>query len=69
MKYVFYLFIAILLFSCAPKKASIDLANIENELNKKLILGKNLFDKKKYSRAKENFDHIILNDRGSEIGV
>ena len=69
MKYVFYLFIAILLFSCAPKKASIDLENIENELNKKLILGKNLFDKKKYSRAKENFDHIILNDRGSEIGV
>tara|TARA_Y100001970_G_C14166797_1_gene821763 strand:- start:867 stop:1625 length:759 start_codon:yes stop_codon:yes gene_type:complete len=57
-----------LLFSCAPKKAQIDFADLQNELNKKFTHGKKLFDKKKYARAKDDFDYIILNDRGSEIG-
>ena len=29
---------------------------MQNELNKKFTHGKKLFDKKKYARAKENFD-------------
>ncbi len=68
MIYRIYLLIFILLFSCAPKKAQIDFADLQNELNKKFTHGKKLFDKKKYARAKDDFDYIILNDRGSEIG-
>ena len=68
MMYKSYILLFILLFSCAPKQNQIDFADLQNELNKKFTHGKKLFDKKKYARAKENFDYIILNDRGSEIG-
>ena len=68
MRYRPYLFLLIILFSCAPKKSQINFADIQNELNKKFTHGKKLFDKKKYARAKDDFDYIILNDRGSEMG-
>ena len=68
MRYRPYLLLFIILFSCAPKKSQIDFADIQNELNKKFAHGKKLFDKKKYARAKDDFDYIILNDRGSEMG-
>ena len=68
MRYRPYLLLFIILLSCAPKKSQIDLAEIENELNKKFTHGKKLFNKKKYARAKDDFDYIILNDRGSEMG-
>ena len=68
MRYRPYLLLFIILFSCAPKKSQIDFADIQNELNKKFTHGKKLFDKKKYARAKDDFDYIILNDRGSEMG-
>ena len=51
------------------KKNEINLANIEAEINQKFTRGKDLFEKEKYTRAKDNFDYIVLNDRGSEIGV
>ena len=63
------LLLVFLLFSCSAKKSEIDLANIESELNEKLIHGKKLFEKEKYARAKDDFDYIVLNDRGSEIGI
>ena len=70
MTYKFYLLLfIILLSSCAPKKSEVDLADIKNELNKKFTHGKKLFNKKKYARAKDDFDYIILNDIGSEMGV
>jgi len=69
MNYRSYLLLLIILLSCAPKKTKIDFADIENELNKKFTHGKKLFDKKKYARAKDDFDYIILNDIGSEMGV
>ena len=68
MMFKSYILLFILLFSCASKQNQIDFADLQNELNKKFTHGKKLFDKKKYARAKENFDYIILNDRGSEIG-
>ena len=68
MRYRPYLLLFIILFSCAPKNSQIDFADIQNELNKKFTHGKKLFDKKKYARAKDDFDYIILNDRGSEMG-
>ena len=69
MNYKINLILILLLFSCAGKKNEINLANIEAEINQKFTRGKDLFEKEKYTRAKDNFDYIVLNDRGSEIGV
>ena len=69
MRYRPYLLLFIILFSCAPKKAQIDFADLQKELDKKFTHGKKMFDKRKYARAKDDFDYIILNDRGSEMGI
>ena len=67
MKIRFYILL-ILICSCATK-SEIDLSDIQNQLNQKFNKGKELFDKGKYTRAKDEFDYILLNDRGSDIGV
>ena len=67
MKIRFYILL-ILICSCATK-SDIDLSDIQNELNQKFNKGKELFDKGKYTRATAEFDYILLNDRGSDIGV
>ena len=59
----------IVLIACAPKTKEVNLADLNNELNKKFMHGKKMFDKKKYSRAIDDFDYIILNDVGSELGM
>ena len=67
MKIRFYILI-ILVCSCATK-SDVNLSDIQNELNQKFNKGKELFDKGKYTRAKNEFDYILLNDRGSDIGT
>ena len=67
MKYKFYIFI-ILLCACSTK-SNFNSSDIQSELNQKFTKGKELFEKKKYSRAKDEFDYILINDRGSDIGV
>ena len=58
-----------LLISCATKDGNVNLININNELEEKLSTGIELYNKGKYTRAKDDFDYIILNDRGSDIGL
>ena len=60
--------ILIFIFACATK-SDFDLSDIQSELQEKFSKGEELFKKGKYSRAKDEFDHILLNDRGSDIGV
>ncbi len=67
MKDKFYIFI-ILLCACSTK-SDFDFSDIQSELNQKFNRGKELFEKEKYSRAKDEFDYILINDRGSDIGV
>ena len=68
MKILLYTLTFILIFSCASKD-KVDLYNINDELNDKLVKGKNLFEKEKYTRSIDSFNYIIVNDRGSEIGL
>ena len=68
MKILLYTLTFILIFSCASKD-KVDLYNINDELNDKLVKGKNLFEKEKYTRSLDSFNYIIVNDRGSEIGL
>ena len=67
MKNKFYIFL-IFICSCATK-SDVDLSDIQNELHQKLSKGKDFFNKEKYTRAKDEFDYILLNDRGSDIGI
>jgi len=62
------LLLILLLNSCSTK-TSTEPSNAETDLIEKLNHGKELFDKKKYTRALDDFNMIIMNARGSEIGV
>ena len=54
--------------SCSLKSDS-NITPEENELMKKLDKGITLFESKKYTRSLDEFNSIILNDRGSELAV
>ena len=56
------------LTSCSTK-SDIQVSSVEENLLEKFNHGKELFDKKKYTRALDDFNEIIMNARGSEIGV
>jgi len=57
-----------IIISCSSK-SEVDISNKQNELIEKLNHGKELFDKGRHTRSMDEFNHILLNDRGSEIGV
>ena len=63
---IIFLFIPILM-SCSSNP-EIDISN-NNELITKLDKGISFFDKGKHARSLDEFNFILLNDRGSEIGV
>ena len=58
-----YYFCLILFLSCAANKS------IDTNLTTKLDKAKDLFDKEKYSKAKEEFEYIIYNNPGSSVAL
>ena len=63
------LFIIIPIFIACSVKSDTNVSTENNELKKKLNKGITLFESKKYTRSLDEFNSIILNDRGSELGV
>ena len=57
-----------ILISCSSK-SEIDISNQENELIERLNKGKKFFENEKHTRSLDEFNYILLNDRGSEFGV
>jgi len=57
-----------ILISCSVK-SEVDISNANNELIEKLNKGIAFFDKGKHTRSLDEFNYIILNDRGSEVGI
>ena len=67
-------FLQIILFSfpiiiSCSSKPEVEIPNEQNKLIEELSHGKELFEKGKYTRSIDEFNYILLNDRGSEIGV
>ena len=62
------LFIIIPIFIACSVKSDTNVSTENNELKKKLNKGITLFESKKYTRSLDEFNSIILNDRGSELG-
>ena len=62
------LLLILLLNSCSVKSDAKP-SSVEEDLSKKFNHGKELFYKKKYTRALDDFNEIIMNARGSEIAV
>ena len=58
-----YYFCLIFFLSCAANKS------IDTNLTTKLDKAKDLFDKEKYSKAKEEFEYIIYNNPGSSVAL
>ena len=63
------LFIIIPIFISCSLNSDINIASEDNELMKKMDKGISLFESKKYTRSLDEFNSIILNDRGSELAV
>ena len=63
------IFLSIPILTSCTTKSAIDISNEENELTEKLNKGITFFDKGKYARSLDEFNYILLSDRGSEIGV
>ena len=63
------LFIIIPIFISCSLNSDINIASEDNELMKKMNKGISLFESKKYTRSLDEFNSIILNDRGSELAV
>jgi len=57
-----------ILISCSSNP-KVDISNEQNKLIEKLNHGKELFNKGKYIKSMDEFNYILLNDRGSEIAV
>jgi len=57
-----------ILISCSSK-TEVDISNQDNELFERLSKGKNFFKNGKHTRSLDEFNYILLNDRGSELGV
>ena len=60
IRYILFL----LLFACTSTKLS-----FEDQLNQKFEKGVELFDKQKYSRAKDELEFIITNNPGSKMAL
>ena len=63
------IFLSIPIFISCSAKPDIDISNDNNELIEKLNKGISFFEKGKHTRSLDEFSYILLNDRGSEIGV
>ena len=64
-----FLYITIPIFISCSLNSDIDTTSQDNELMKKLDKGITLFESKKYTRSLDEFNSIILNDRGSKLAV
>ena len=64
-----FIYITIPIFISCSLNSDIDTTSQDNELMKKLDKGITLFESKKYTRSLDEFNSIILNDRGSKLAV
>ena len=62
MKYIFLVFIFLL--GCGGNQIDLSIDDIQERFNK----GMNLINKKKYYRAQQHFEYVLLRGKHTEIG-
>ncbi len=62
LKYIYFIFL--IFFGCATNQIDLSIDDIQERFNK----GMNLINKKKYYRAQQHFEYVLLRGKHTEIG-